>query len=90
MRLYWHHLAPVTLFAPCAALLWSRAQGAWVTPLIFGLFFAVMFYAMWPTLTGRAKYSFWILACGLYVGGGSFLAILVALVTNAIFGPPVR
>jgi hypothetical protein len=90
VKQYWHHLVPVTLFGPCAGLLWSRAHGAWVMPFIGVLFFAASFYAMWPTLTRRAKYSFWILACGLYVVGGASLAILVALVANAIFGLPAQ
>ena len=86
---FWRHLVPVTLFPSFAVVLLSRKQDAWAVWLMFGAFFASSFYAMWPTVRGRAKYSFWMLACGLYLGG-AFLGIPVALVFKALFDSSVR
>jgi hypothetical protein len=79
----------VALFPTFAIVLVSRTQEAWSDWLLFGAFFACSFYAMWPTFRKRAKYSFWILACGLYLGG-AFLAIPALLVLNTLFPLPAR
>jgi len=86
---FWRHLVPVALFPSFAIVLLSRKQDAWAVWLMYGAFFASGFYAMWPTFRGRAKYSFWMLACSLYLGGG-LLAIPVGLVFKALFDSPAR
>ena len=86
---FWPHLVPVMLFPSFAVVLLSRRQESWAHWLMLGAFAATSICAMWPTLKGRAKYSFWLLACGLYLGGG-VLAIPVALLFQALFSSPAR
>lgn len=86
-RRFWRHLVPVTLFPSCAVLVTTRAQGAGATLLLSAFFFASTIYAAWPMLQGRARYSFWLLACVLYIGGGLLLALLIVPAANAILGP---
>ncbi len=44
------------------------------------LFFAVMFLAMWPVLSQRASYAFWLVAMGLWMGGGLMATFVMSLV----------
>ncbi len=90
VRRFWYHLVPITLFGPCVATVSTRAKGEWVWPITLALFFAVAFFAMWPTLTKRATYRFWILACTLYLVGGVLLTFIAAPIVNLIFGAPTE
>jgi hypothetical protein len=77
-RRFWHHLVPVTLFGPFALALVSFSGKT--KPIVVVAFFSASFYAMWPWLTRRAKYSFWIAACGLYLAGGIVAALAGAVI----------
>ena len=52
--------------------------------LVFApLFFLALGLAGWPYLTRRAPHSFWIVACGIYMGGG-LLAVFLLQILNII------
>ena len=86
VKRYWYHLVPVTLFAPIAQTLSTRAKGPWTTPVDICLFFGSTVFASWPVITKRAKYSFWIFACALYIFGGLCLVMIDAIIEGAFNG----
>jgi hypothetical protein len=43
-------------------------------------FFGVGFLAGWPVLSGRAPYSFWLVAMGLWLASGICASILLQLI----------
>ena len=83
-RKYWYHLAPIIAFPSFALVLLSTGEGNWRELLVFSLFFLTGFSAMWPVICGKAKYSFWILACVCYVFGGGFLALIAGIFVGLI------
>ena len=77
LRRYWRHLIGVAVF-PSVVTIGSR----WFhipTFVIPPFFFVVMIYAMWPTITKRAPFLFWIVACGVWMGGGVIAGLLASL-----------
>ncbi len=70
---YWYHLTGVASFASIMTLFHLPALA--VPPLFFGS----ALFAAWPTITKRAPYSFWIVAVGVWMGGGLLAAILGAI-----------
>ncbi len=75
IRCYWKHLIGVALF-PTVALV-----GGEVLHIPFGYlalpFFAVSFLAAWPYLSGKAPYTFWLVAMFVWIAGG-FLAVFLS------------
>jgi hypothetical protein len=49
---------------------------------IIVLFFGVCFTAMWPVISGRAPYMFWLVAMGLYLMGGMVAAVVARLIRS--------
>ena len=83
VRIYWRSLAGVAIFGPVLLVTDRFIEiSFWVVILPF---FIVMGLAMWPWLSGRAPYTFWILACGIWLTGG-LVGTLAIRVINAIAG----
>ena len=82
-RIYWRSLAGVAILGP-VLLVTSRFIEIpfWI---VLVPFFVVMGLAMWPWLSGRAPYTFWILAVGVWVAGGLVGTLTLRLI-NAIAG----
>ena len=80
LRRYWHHLIGVAVFPSILTLggRWFHFP-VWIIPPFF---FAVMFYAMWPTITKRAPYTFWIVTCGVWMGGGILAGVVASIVIH--------
>lgn len=75
LRTYWWTLIGITVL-PAAM---SIGQQFVPFELIIVLFFAVGFTAMWPSLSGRAPFTFWLVAMGLYLCGGIAATVLTPL-----------
>lgn len=67
LRENWVFLIGAALFGPCIALL----GGFHTAPhgVIAILFFGALVPALWPILSGRAPFSFWLLALALWAAG---------------------
>jgi hypothetical protein len=77
LRLYWWWLPGVFLL-PTVMVVGGEIFNVpfeFFTPL----FFAVMFLASWPVLSQRASYAFWLVAIGLWLGGGLMAALVMML-----------
>lgn len=83
VRQYWPWLVGITLFGPAVFIL--SQLGEVPDTLLFVAFFAVSGLAMYPCLFRDAPYTFWLLACVLYVGPG-MLVVLAALVLQRLLG----
>ena len=80
LRRYWKHLIGIAIL-PSVALTGFRYHVPF--PVMVILFLAAALHAGWPYLRGRAPYSFWIVACGVWMAGAVVgLALLAAI--NAI------
>jgi hypothetical protein len=81
LRRYWWALIGIALF-PSAAFV-----GGDVLHIAFEYFalpfFAASFLAAWPWFSGRAPYSFWLVAVVVYMLGGFLAVLLVQLVRAA-------
>jgi len=77
---YWWTLIGVAVF-PAGAFVGSEHLG-----LPFELFvlpfFAVCFLAGWPYISGRAPYSFWLVAMCVWLGGGGLAVVLLQLIAG--------
>jgi hypothetical protein len=80
LRLYWWALIGIALF-PSAAFFGDEVLHIAFKYFILP-FFAVTFLAAWPWFSGRAPYSFWLVAMVVYMLGG-FLAVLLVQVARA-------
>ncbi len=78
LRLYWWALVGIALF-PSAAFI---GGDVFHIPFEFFMlpFFAVTFLAAWPSYSGRAPYSFWLVAMVVYMLGGGLAAALVQVI----------
>ena len=78
LRLYWWCLIGVFLLPTIMVV----GGEIYKIPFEFfiPLFFAVMFLAMWPVLSKRACYAFWLVAMVLWLGGGFMAAFITTLV----------
>jgi hypothetical protein len=56
--------------------------------VVFAVFFVVASFASWPVRTKRAKYSFFLLTIGLYLGGAIIFVPLAGLASNLLLGSP--
>ena len=78
LRLYWWCLPGVFLLPTVMVV------GGEIVKIPFEffvpLFFAVAFLASWPVLSQRASYAFWLVAMGLWLGGGLMAALVMLLV----------
>ena len=77
LRAYWWTLIGVVLFPTAAVLageLLDLAFEYFVLP-----FLAVALLAAWPHLSGRAPYSFWLVATGVWLVGGVLAFTLLEL-----------
>jgi hypothetical protein len=83
LRLYWWALVGIALF-PSIMLV---GEGLLHIPFEFfvPLFFGVALLAAWPWYSGRAPYSFWLVAGGVYMLGGVVAAVLTQI-NHAITG----
>jgi hypothetical protein len=78
LRTYWWTLLGVALFPP---IFFVGGELLHVPFEVFMLpFFAVAFLAGWPWFSGRAPYSFWLVACGVWLLGGILAVILGGLI----------
>jgi hypothetical protein len=81
LRLYWWSLIGIALFPSVAFI------GGDVLHIAFEYFvlpfFAVTFLAAWPWFSGRAPYSFWLVALVVYMLGGLFAVLLVQVARAA-------
>jgi hypothetical protein len=77
LRLYWWCLIGVFLLPTMMTV-----GEVYKVPFEFfiPLFFAVMFLAMWPVLSQRASYAFWLVAVVLWLGGAFLAAAVMRLV----------
>jgi hypothetical protein len=87
VKRYWWHLVPITLFPAFTVLLLSKKRDASAMWLLYGMFVAVSFYAMVPTIKRKAKHGFWRFACLLFLAGW-LLAVLAAAAYQALTQPP--
>jgi len=82
LRVYWWTLLGVGLF-PLILIIGGEFLHipfeAFMLP-----FFVVMFLAGWPWLSGRATYSFWLVACAVWILGGIVAVILLELIRAII------
>jgi hypothetical protein len=78
LRAYWWTLIGISALPAIMVI------GQQVLPFefIIILFFGFCFPAMWPVLSGRASYIFWLVAMGLYFMGGMIAAVLERLITS--------
>jgi hypothetical protein len=85
LRRHWPYLLGVALFPSFAMI----ATGIFHLPFPFLIlpFFAAFLLATWPYATKRAPYSFWLVAMGVWMGGG-FLGVLVLQLLRLIPGIP--
>jgi hypothetical protein len=74
LRLYWGALVGIGLF-PTVAFVGGEFLHIPFEYLVLP-FFAVCMLAGWPHLSGRAPYSFWLVAVLVYLAGGLFAALL--------------
>jgi hypothetical protein len=70
------HLVGVAVF-PFVAFFGDRFHIPF--PALALLFFASALYAMWPCFMRRAPYSFWLVACAIYLASGALAVVLVSL-----------
>jgi hypothetical protein len=77
LRSYWWTLIGVAVF-PTIVIVGAELLAI---PFEFFIlpFFAVCFLAGWPYLSGRAPYSFWLVAMCVWLGGGGFAALALQL-----------
>ena len=83
LRAYWWTMLGLLLFPTIAMV------GMNIFHVPFGylllLFFAAALLAAWPYGSGRAPFSFWIVASVVYVFGGTLLSILLFETYRALF-----
>jgi hypothetical protein len=78
LRAYWWTLIGLAVF-PTMSMIGEKLMH--IPFDFFALpFFAVCLLAVWPSFTKRAPYSFWIVACGVWLLGGIIAAILWQLI----------
>jgi hypothetical protein len=77
LRVYWWALIGVGIF-PAIFVAGGELLGIPFEVFILP-FFAVSFLAGWPHLSGRAPYSFWLVAMCVWLGGGIFAVVLLQL-----------
>lgn len=84
LRLYWHHLVPITLLpiAFLSGIVFVDVKIAYWMTVPF--FFAFSYYAGIPYLKKNVTYQFWILACGLWMGG-FMVGIALSAILKSIF-----
>lgn len=70
VRRHWYHLVGVAAF-PTFLFFGGHVWGI-SDDLILIVFLSVMFFAMWPWLSCKAPYSFWIIAILVYFLGAFF------------------
>ena len=70
LRRYWYHLIGVGSFASVLQLF--RLPSYLLPPFFFG----VAFYAMWPCITRRAPFTFWLVAMGVWMSGAVLASFL--------------
>ena len=68
LRKYWHHLLAVALFPTVFFV--GGANFHLPFGLFVPLFFGVIFYGAWPTLTKRAPYTYQLIMGAVWLGGG--------------------
>jgi hypothetical protein len=79
LRRYWRNLIGIATF-PAVSILGDRYLH--LPPLVFiPIFIAVSLHALWPYLARRAPYSFWLVACGVYMGGAVFAVLVIGLIS---------
>jgi hypothetical protein len=89
IRRYWTNLIGVALFpsvfflsvGPLRSFLSVSGQAVFACLIPF--FFAVSLHAGWPYLRHRAPYTFWLVACAVWMAGGVLGLILLGVI-NAI------
>ena len=83
VRIYWRSLAGVATFGPLLLVTDTFIEiPFWI---VLFPFFLVMGLAMWPWLSGRAPYTFWVLALGVWMAGG-FVGVLARTLINVVAG----
>ena len=74
LRIYWKALIGIALF-PAVAFVGGDFLHIPFDYVILP-FFTVCFLAAWPYLSGRAPYTFWLVAMLVFLAGGFFAALL--------------
>ena len=89
LRRYWTNLIGVAVFPSVFFLSIGPLRALWSVPfpalflVLIPVFFAVCIHAGWPYLRHRAPYTFWIIACGVWMAG-AVLGLILLGVVNAI------
>jgi hypothetical protein len=78
LPLYWKYLIGIFLFPSFAII--ATEMFRLPREYIFLPFFAAAISAAWPVMTRKAKYSFWIFACGIYMLGALFGVLISGIV----------
>jgi len=78
LRHYWWALLGVALF-PAAAFIGGEVLHIPFEYFILP-FFAVALLAAWPCVSGRAPYTFWLVAISVYMLGGAIAVMLLQVV----------
>ena len=80
IRVYWARLLLLPLFVPFAAyFLHFTGASTWSVCLVFASWLAASFYADWPRIQRRVGWSYWFFATFIFVVGGFFLILIIAL-----------
>jgi len=82
LRLYWPALVVIALF-PTMAFVGGEFLHIPFDYLMLP-FFIVCFLAGWPYLSGKAPFSFWIVAGLVYLAGGLFAALLTHVIRAVV------
>ncbi|MCX6952670.1 MAG: cupin domain-containing protein [Verrucomicrobia bacterium] len=69
LRRYWKHLVPITLLPAVIISVVGLVQQVWAFWAIMPLFYGCGIYASLPYTKKDAPYTFWMVACGLWVLG---------------------
>lgn len=84
LREYWKYLVPITTLPTAIICVVGFVQEIWSFWLMIPFFYGCGYYAMVPYRKKDAPYSFWMVACVLWVLG-SIPGIMVFAMLKAIF-----
>jgi hypothetical protein len=81
LRLYWQYLIGIAVIPSVLAI--NEQFFQFPFEYFMALFFGAAFLAAWPYLSGKATYTFWIVAAGVFMAGGFAAVAITALLRLA-------